>query len=105
MSLVPLPDVPRTKIMAIGRTTAAGTMDAIAPLRQEEVRATISLHLAGKIEQWWFQVDNRAPVFVLNVTDLDEAHAMLEALPLGKAGFMEFDLIALGPLRPLAVLL
>lgn len=34
-----------------------------------------------------------------------EAHALLEALPLGKAKLMEFDLIPLGPLSPLNVLL
>lgn len=57
------------------------------------------------IEQWWFQVDGRAPELVLNVTDRDEARALLEALPLGGAWLMTFELIALRPLRPLAVLL
>ena len=105
MSTTPLPDVPTTKILAIGRPTSSGTLEAIATLRPLEVRATVALHLAGLIEQWWFQIDGRAPVFVLNVTDKGKAHDVLEELPLGKAGFMEFDLIRLGPLRPLAILL
>ena len=105
MSTIPLPEVQTTKILAIGRPTAAGTIEAIATIRPLEVRATVALHLNGIIEQWWFQTDGRAPVFVMNVTDAAEAHAILEDLPLGKAGLMEFDLIRLGPLRPLAVLI
>ena len=105
MSTIPLPDVPATKILAIGRPTAAGTIEAVSTIRPLEVRATVALHLKGLIEQWWFQIDGRAPVFVMNVTDPAEAHAILEDLPLGKAGLMEFDLIRLGPLRPLAALI
>ena len=105
MSTIPLPETPTTKILAIGRPTAPGTVEAISKVRPLEVRATVALHLKGVIEQWWFQIDSRAPVFVMSVTDPAEAHAILEDLPLGKAGLMEFDLIRLGPLRPLAVLL
>ena len=105
MSAIPLPEVPTTKILAIGRPTAAGTIEAVATIRPVEVRATVALHLRGLIEQWWFQIGGRAPVFIMNVTDPAEAHAILEDLPLGKAGLMEFNLIRLGPLRPLAVLI
>ena len=104
MSPNPLPDVPTTKVLAIGRPAAAGSTEAIAQFRRSEVQATVNLHLAGIIEQWWFQIDGRAPVFVLNVTDTTTALGILENLPLGKAGLMEFDLVRLGPLRPLAIL-
>lgn len=105
MPTIPLAEVPTTKILAIGRPTAAGTVEAISKIRPLEVRATVALHLKGVIEQWWFQINGRAPVFIMNVTDPAEAYVILEDLPLGKAGLMEFDLIRLGPLRPLAVLL
>jgi hypothetical protein len=39
------------------------------------------------------------------MTDVNEAHALLEKLPLGEAGMMEFELIPLGALKPLALLL
>jgi hypothetical protein len=39
------------------------------------------------------------------VTSRAEAHEILEKLPLGVAGMMEFELIALGPLAPLAMLI
>lgn len=43
-------------------------------------------------------------VFILNVTDINAAHEMLEQLPLGKAHLMTFELTPLGPLNPLRVL-
>ena len=41
----------------------------------------------------------------LNVTDVAEAHEMLEKLPLGQAHLMSFELTPLGPLNPLRQLL
>jgi hypothetical protein len=44
-------------------------------------------------------------VFLLDVTDIGAAQAMLEALPLGKAHLMTFELYPIGPLNPLRQLL
>jgi hypothetical protein len=44
-------------------------------------------------------------MFLMNETDVAEAHALLEQLPLGKAGMMTFELIPVGPLWPLGLLL
>jgi hypothetical protein len=41
----------------------------------------------------------------MNATSTTEAREILEKLPLGVAGMMEFELIALGPLAPLAMLI
>jgi hypothetical protein len=96
---------PTTKILAIGSVTAKGTPEAIASVRPHEVRATVRNHLAGKIEQWFSQTEGRGVVFIVNATSTAEAHELLEKLPLGVAGMMEFELIALGPLAPLAMLI
>lgn len=88
-------EVPTTKILAIGRITAKGTLAARAPIMPEEARATVRLHLAGKIDQWYFQTSGSGVVFIMNVTDPAEAHELLEKLPLGQAGMMEFQLIPL----------
>ncbi len=98
-------DVPTTKILAIGTVTEKGATDARLPIMPLEVRATVRLHLAGKIDQWFFQTEGRGVVFIMNVTSTAEAHALLEALPLGQAGMMNFQLIPLGPLKPLGLLL
>jgi hypothetical protein len=94
-----------TKILAIGSVTAKGTPEAIAPVLPHEVRATVRNHLAGKIEQWFFQTEGYGVVFIVNAKSTAEAHELLEKLPLGVAGMMEFELIALGPLAPLAMLI
>jgi hypothetical protein len=96
---------PTTKILAIGSVTAKGTPEAIAPVLPFKVRATVRNHLEGKIDQWFFQTEGYGLVFIMNVTTTAEAHEILEKLPLGVAGMMEFELIALGPLKPLAMLI
>ncbi len=97
--------VPTTKILAIGNVTAKGTPDAIGAVLPFEVRATVRLHLAGKIDQWFFQNEANGVVFIMNCATAAEAHEILEKLPLGVAGMMEFELIPLGPLKPLNMLL
>ena len=97
--------VPTTHILAIGSVTATGTPDALAPILPFEVRATVRLHLAGKIDQWFFQTEANGVVFIMNCATVSEAHELLEKLPLGMAGMMEFELIPLGPLKPLSMFL
>jgi hypothetical protein len=70
-----------------------------------EVRETVKLYLAGKIDSWYVRKDAPGVVFLMNVATVKEAHDLLEALPLGKAGIMEFELIPIGPLSPLQYLL
>jgi hypothetical protein len=96
---------PINKILAIGSVTKKGSPEAIAPVLPLEVRATVRNYLAGKIEQWFFQAEGYGVVFIMNAASTSEAHEILEKLPLGVAGMMEFELIALSPLTPLAMLL
>jgi hypothetical protein len=70
-----------------------------------EVRATVRLYLDGKIDQWYVQQDQSGVVFVMNLTDPQEARALLDKLPLGQAGLMEFKFIQLSPISPLRLLL
>ena len=97
-------EVPTTKILAIGNVTDKGIPDAIGAVLPFEVRATVRLHLAGKIEQWFFQNEAYGVVFIMNCATAEEAHELLEKLPLGVAGMMSFELIPLGPLKPLNML-
>jgi hypothetical protein len=65
----------------------------------------VRLHLTGKIDQWFFQNEAYGVVFIMNCTTAAEAHELLEKLPLGVAGMMEFEFIPLAPLKPLAILI
>jgi hypothetical protein len=66
-----------------------------------EVRKTVDLYLAGKIDQWYSLQGRIGVAFILNVTDTAAAHEMLQKLPLGQAHLMSFELIPLAPLNPL----
>jgi len=99
------PVVPTTKILAIGQFTKAPTPEQIKEIFPEEVPATLRLYLAGKIDQWWIRQTQTGPVFLLNVTSLEEARGLMEELPLGQAGLMTHEFIELGPLTPLHLLL
>jgi hypothetical protein len=101
-SLPQMPSVPTTKVLAIGSLT---DVPPPAGVMQHEVPDTVRLFLAGKIDQWYSRKDKRGVVFVMNVTSVEEAHTLLEKLPLGVAGSMKFELIPLGPLSPLGLLL
>ena len=100
----PMATVPTTKILAIGHINAAKAGDR-ATIMPTEVRETVKLYLAGKIDAWYVRRDQPGVVFLMNVSTVKEAHELLEALPLGKAGIMEFELIPIGPLSPLSYLL
>ena len=101
----PFPVVPTTKILASGRFTSPPTPEQIKTIFPHEVPETLKLYLAGKIDQWWARQDQPGPVFLMNVTTVDEARAILDKLPLGQAKLMEFDFVELGPLTPLHLLL
>jgi hypothetical protein len=94
-----------TKVLAIGTWTAKATPDTRPPIMPSEARDTMRLMLAGKIDQWFAKIDGSGAVFLMNVTDPAEAHALLEKLPLGQADMMTFQLIPVGPLWPLGLLL
>jgi hypothetical protein len=94
-----------TRVLAIGSWTAKATPESRPAIMPSEARDTLRLQLAGKIDQWYAKTDGSGAVFMMNVTDPAEAHALLEKLPLGQAGMMTFELIPIGPLWPLGLLL
>jgi len=64
-----------TKILAIGRWTAKGLALADRQLLMvKEVPATVRLYLTGKIEMWYVKTDLNGVVFIMNVTEVNEAH-------------------------------
>jgi len=97
--------VPTTKVLAIGHIVGTPTGDAMRQVMPSEVRDTVNLYLAGKLDQWFVRKDTNGVVFLLNAASVDEAKEMLAKLPLVESKRMEFDLIPLGPLSPLRYLL
>src|SRR5262245_40271785 len=95
------PPLPTTRILAIGTINPGVDLAAARKILPDEVRETVNLYLAGKIDQWFSLQGRNGVAFILNVTDTETARIMLEKLPLGEAHMMSFELIPLAPLNPL----
>ena len=95
---------PTTRILAIGHLTSAFRPGVTQATMPQEVRDTVELYLNGKISDWYVRKDQPGVVFVLDLTDVAAARALLGELPLVKGGQLAFDLIPLGPLAPLSIL-
>src|SRR5215469_8220720 len=79
--------------------------EQIMKLMPAEIRATVPLYLNGKIQQWFTRGDGKGVIFLLNCTDVSEARALIETLPLSKENVMDEQFIPVGPLLPLGILL
>lgn len=92
---------PTTRVLAIGTITPGADFAAVRAILPREVKETVKLYLAGKIDQWWSLGDRPGAVFIMNSSDLKATEELLETLPLGQAHLMRFELIPLTPLTPL----
>ena len=71
----------------------------------DEIRATVKLYLDGRIRQWYSRGDGRGVVFFLDAKTVEEAHAIIDVLPLSKENLMDHEYIPVGPLMPLTALI
>src|SRR5215469_17972040 len=73
-----------TEVMVIQTAKQGVTRQQIMNFMPAEIRATVKLYLDGKIRQWYSRGDGRGVVVFLDVKTVDEAHAIIETLPLSK---------------------
>ena len=100
-----VPSPKTTEVMVILTAKQGVTRQQIMNVMPAEIRATVKLYLDGKIRQWYSRGDGRGVVFFLDVKTVDEAHAVMETLPLAKENLMDHEYIPVGPLLPLAGLI
>ena len=98
-------ETPATQVLVTLTVKTGIARQEVMKVLPEEVRATVRLYLAGKIQQWYSRADGKGVVFILNSKDADDARAMMAALPLAKANLADFEYMPLGPLSPLNLLL
>jgi hypothetical protein len=91
-------DSPTTKIVAIGSFPQRPDEAVRKSILPHEVSDTLRIYLQGKIDQLYVRKDEPGVVFLMNVATIEEASALLEDLPLGRAGLMKFQYIPIGPL-------
>jgi hypothetical protein len=94
-----------TGVMVILTVKAGVTREQVMTVLPAEIRQTVQLYLNGKIREWYSRGDGRGAVFLLDSKDVDEAHAIMEDLPLAKQNLMDHEYIAVGPLLPLRLLM
>ncbi len=94
-----------TGVMVILTVKAGVTREQVMAVMPAEVRQTVQLYLNGKIREWFSRADGRGAVFLLDTKDVQEAHTIMEGLPLSKQDLMDHEYIAVGPLLPLRLLL
>ena len=104
----PPPSVPSpktTEVMVILTAKQGVTRQQIVNIMPAEIRATVKLYLDGKIRQWYSRGDGKGVILFIDAKTVDEARAVIDALPLSKENLMDHEYIPVGPLMPLAALI
>ena len=91
-----------TEVMVILTARQGVTREQIMNIMPAEIRATVKLYLDGKIHQWYSRADGKGVILLVDARTADEAHAIMETLPLSKENLMDHEYIPVGPLMPLA---
>ena len=84
---------------------AGVTREQVIAVMPAEIQQTVQLYLNGKIREWYSCGDGRGVVLLLDTRDVAEAHAIMDALPLGKQNIVDHEFITVGPLMPLRMLM
>jgi hypothetical protein len=92
------------KIFAIASAQPSLTPEQLQKHMPAEVPATLKHYLDGSVEQFWFR-EGAGPIFLMNADSVEQARATLATLPLVAAGHMTYELMPVGPLRPLGRLI
>jgi hypothetical protein len=100
-----VPSPKTTEVMVILIAKPGVTRQQIMNVMPAEIRATVKLYLDGKIRQWYSRGDGLGVVLFLDVKTVDEAHAVMDTLPLSKENLMDHEYIPVGPLLPLVGLM
>src|SRR5215470_12836870 len=93
------------KVFAVGSFAKPLTDEQRKQMMSKEVPDTLKLYLDGKIEQFWFREDQPGVVFLLNAASVEVAKTIVEVLPLVTNGYMTYEYIPVGPLKPLGLLI
>jgi hypothetical protein len=100
-----VPSPKTTEVMVILTIKQGVTRQQIMNIMPDEIRATVKLYLDGKIRQWYSRGDGRGVIVFLDVKTIEEAHDIMDTLPLSKENLMDHEYIPVGPLMPLGALI
>jgi hypothetical protein len=99
------PSLATTGVLVILTVKAGITREQVMAVMPDEIRQTVQLYLNGKVREWYSRSDGRGAVFLLDVKDVAEGHAIMDALPLARQDLIDHEYIPVGPLMPLRLLM
>jgi hypothetical protein len=99
------PSPKTTDVMVILTAKDGVTRQQITNIMPAEVRATVKLYLDGKIRQSYSTGDGRGAIFLIDAKTVEEAHAVVDTMPLSKENLVDHEYIPVGPLMPLSALI
>ena len=100
------PPTPKTtEVMVILTAREGVSRQQIMTIMPAEIRATVKLYLDGTIRQWYLRGDGKGVIFLIDAKTVEEAHAVVDAMPLSKENLVDHEYIPVGPLTPLAALI
>ena len=100
-----VPSPKTTEVMVIQTVKQGVTRQQVMNVMPAEIRATVKLYLDGKIRQWYSRGDGRGVVVFLDVKTVEEAHTIIDTMPLSKENLMDHEYTPVGPLMPLTALI
>lgn len=100
-----VPSPKTTEVLVVLTAREGVTRQQIMNIMPAEIRATVKLYLDGKIRQWYSRGDGKGVVFLIDAKTADEAHAVIETMPLSKENLVDHQYIPVGPLIPLSALI
>ena len=99
------PSPKTTEVMVILTVRQGVTRQQIMAIMPAEIRATVRLYLDGRIHQWYSRGDGKGVIFLIDAKTVEEAHEVVDAMPLSKEHLVDHEYIPVGPLMPLAALI
>lgn len=99
------PSPKTTEVLVILTARPGVTRQQIMTIMPAEIRATVKLYLDGTIRQWYSRGDGKGVVFLIDAKTVEEAHTVIDAMPLSKENLVDHEYIPVGPLMPLTFLI
>lgn len=100
------PPTPKTtEVMVILTARQGVTRQQIMAVMPAEIGATVKLYLEGAIRQWYSKGDGKGVILFIDAKTVDQAHAVVETMPLSMENLVDHEYIPVGPLVPLAALI
>ncbi len=85
------------KILALEKESPGAIAGQFQPFLKEEARCVWELQQSGLLREIYFTAGKHTAVLMLECEDVNMGRPALAALPLVKAGLIQFDLIPLAP--------